>query len=988
MASRRSQGLGPARAAISLCVVARNEAAFIGACLESARPIATEMIVVDTGSTDPTAEIARRAGARVIRAEWPGDLGRAHNLPLEHARGDWILSLDADEILDPASRHRIAEFLRTGAASGYRLPIRNYTYEPVLKLRRADPSDPLTRGALGYLPTCPVRLFRRRPHHRFEGLLHQTVAPSIEKHGGRIGELPVPIHHYGDLRIDRAKTPFYRILSRRHAAAEPRNPRAWIDFGLTFGSPRQLPAALDAFRRARALGLEAEGSFFMGLTLLEMGRPRLAVSFLAEAIRMNRRDSAFHFDQADACELLGHALEGCGRRRAAEASYRRALRLRPESPSGLNNLAGLLIERNCLDAAQRLLDRMLALFPGLGATWATLGALRLHQGDLEGARRACEAAVDIDPRQPAALANLGLVHRQAGRRRQAAGADRAVREIDRPVQGERSRSGAAASIASSRWLTRLRRVDIVSVVAQLQGDAGRGLIDAVKALSDRTHLVLCADAGGYEGESLRRELDAVGVRARLVGADADVSRVVARASPGVVLHHCGRDAPFLRAGPARHGRERWIAIGHAPLPMVTGYDAYVVKSRFHEQFQRHLPPEQVHRIPDGVDLRRFGRSRRAADDPVTVAMLGRLDPGTFPRQLLAMLPALEDVGARLVIAGGGARRYELGPEIDRRGLSSAVRFLGRISAEQVPAFLAAADIGLHLTETSEEISAVATLEMMAAGLPIVAEPKGCLPEIVTPRENGFLLAGPGEVAVRLAELIQSSSLRRRMGEASRRRVAGYSMDRYRMSMRALVGRAGSARRARPSRQRPPRLPEALSLATWQPSLSYLVCAEPQTEHTRLSEALQETGIAGFPEQGFRPEMLAPPSAGGTVEDLRARLASVLEAGTSPNGVFGASLSLADLNILVRVLKVLAGRARTPSQVMATAFPNLRYVWLTRRDAGGAETAAWHAYFATLERPPVMVMDEDFVRDGAAIVRSVLRQLGVRARPPASRPICG
>ena len=970
MARRRSQGLGPA---ISLCVVARNEAGFIGACLESARPIVSEMIVVDTGSTDPTVEIARRAGARVIRAAWPGDLGRAHNLPLEHARGDWILSLDADEVLDPPSRHRIAEFLRTDVASGYRLPIRNYTYEPVLKLRRADPSDPLTRGALGYLPTCPVRLFRRRPHHRFEGLLHQTVAPSIEKHGGRIGELPVPIHHYGDLRIDRAKTPFYRLLSRRHAAATPRDPRAWIDFGLTFSSPRQLPAALDAFRRARALGRRAEGSFFMGLTLLEMERPGVAMSFLEEAIRINRRDSAFHFDQADACELLGHAFEGCGRTRAAEASYRRALRLRPESPSALNNLASLLIERDSLDAAQRLLDRMLAFFPGLSTSWATLGALRLHQGDLEGARRACEAAVDIDPCQPAALANLALVHRRAGRRRQAARADRAAREI------ERHAPSTAASVASRRWLTRLRRVDVVSVVAQLQGEAGRGLVDAVKALSDRTHLVLCADIGGHEGQSLRRELDAVGVRARVVGSDADVSRVIGRASPGVVLHHHGRDAPLLHAGPTRHGRERWIAIGHAPLPMLTGYDAYVVKSRFHERFQQHLPPERVHRIPDGVDVRRFRRSRRAADDPVTVAMLGRLDPGRFPRQILAMLPPLADLGARLVIAGGGARRYELSPEIDSRGLSNVVRFVGRLSAAQVPAFLAAADIGLHLTETSEEISAVAIVEMMAAGLPVVAERKGCLPELVKPGENGFLVAGPSEVAVRLAELIQSPSLRRRMGEAGRRRADGYSMGRYRMSMRALAGRAGSAKRARPAGQLPRRLPEALSLGAWRPSLSYLVCADPQAGSRLLCEALQETGIAGFPEQGFRPEALVLPSAGERADDLPARLASALEAGTTPNGVFGASLSLADLKILVGALQTLAGRARPPSQLMARAFPNLHYVWLTRRDTIGAENAAWQGYFATLEASPVMVMYEHLVRDGAATVRSVLRQLGIRAR---------
>jgi LPS sulfotransferase NodH len=419
--------------------------------------------------------------------------------------------------------------------------------------------------------------------------------------------------------------------------------------------------------------------------------------------------------------------------------------------------------------------------------------------------------------------------------------------------------------------------------------------------------------------------------------------------------------------------------------MAAGYDDYVVKSIFQERFQRHLPRERIHRIPDGVDLSRFVRRRRAANRQVTVAMLARLDPGRFPRQLLTLLPPLKDLGARLVIAGGGARRWELEPEIARRDLTEAVRFAGPLSAEQVPAFLAAADIGLHLTETGEEVSAAAILEMMAAGLPVVAEPKGCLPEIVKPGENGFLVARPSEVSARLAELIRSHALRRRMGEASRRQARAHSIHRHRRSMRSLVGLAGSAERARSPRRRPRRLPEALSVATWRPSLSYLVCAGPDAESTLLCEALQETGIAGFPEQALRLEALALPTAGGKSEDLSTYLASALEAGTTPNGVFGASLSLAELTALLRVLRRLADGTQAPSQWMASAFPNLRYVWLTRRDRlDQAEHAAWRAYFAACAEPPVVVSYEALVRDGAATARSVLRRLGIDAgvRPPA------
>ena len=90
-------------ASISLCLVVKNEELFLRECLASARPFVDEMIVVDTGSTDRSITIAREMGARVFEEPWPGNLAKAHDLPTRHARGDWILSLDGDEALDPES---------------------------------------------------------------------------------------------------------------------------------------------------------------------------------------------------------------------------------------------------------------------------------------------------------------------------------------------------------------------------------------------------------------------------------------------------------------------------------------------------------------------------------------------------------------------------------------------------------------------------------------------------------------------------------------------------------------------------------------------------------------------------------------------------------------------------------------------------------------------------------------------------------------------
>ncbi|MHB1209908.1 MAG: glycosyltransferase [Acidimicrobiales bacterium] len=88
---------------LSVCLIVKDEEEMLGACLESVAGIADEIVVYDTGSTDRTVEIARDAGAKVIEGYWDDDFARARNSALEHASGEWVLTLDADEtfLCDP-----------------------------------------------------------------------------------------------------------------------------------------------------------------------------------------------------------------------------------------------------------------------------------------------------------------------------------------------------------------------------------------------------------------------------------------------------------------------------------------------------------------------------------------------------------------------------------------------------------------------------------------------------------------------------------------------------------------------------------------------------------------------------------------------------------------------------------------------------------------------------------------------------------------------
>ena len=88
---------------LSVCMIVKNEAEFLERCLTSVRPAADQIVVVDTGSTDGSDEIARSFGAEVVRAEWRNDFAWARNISLDRAKCAWILWLDADDVV-PARR--------------------------------------------------------------------------------------------------------------------------------------------------------------------------------------------------------------------------------------------------------------------------------------------------------------------------------------------------------------------------------------------------------------------------------------------------------------------------------------------------------------------------------------------------------------------------------------------------------------------------------------------------------------------------------------------------------------------------------------------------------------------------------------------------------------------------------------------------------------------------------------------------------------------
>jgi tetratricopeptide (TPR) repeat protein len=168
---------------VSLCLIAKNEERRLPRCLGSVADLVQESIVVDTGSTDRTKEIAASHGARVFDFPWRDDFAAARNESIARATGEWIFWLDCDHWLDQPNRERLAKLFAS-------LQDENVAY--LMKWR--SPSD--EAGSQATLLDA-TQLFRNDPRIRWQYRIHEQIRPSIQRAGGVTRWTDVEIFHSG-----------------------------------------------------------------------------------------------------------------------------------------------------------------------------------------------------------------------------------------------------------------------------------------------------------------------------------------------------------------------------------------------------------------------------------------------------------------------------------------------------------------------------------------------------------------------------------------------------------------------------------------------------------------------------------------------------------------------------------------------------------------------------------------------------------------------
>lgn len=356
---------------LSLCMIVRDEEAQLSQCLESVKGVVDEIVIVDTGSTDRSVEIAQAGGARVYPFAWCDDFSAARNASLQQAQGNWILVLDADEVLLP----EIVPALKQAMCSPDHLVIN------LLRREVGSQQAPYSRVS---------RLFRRRADILFSHPYHELIDDSItailsREPDWKVVELAgVAIAHTGyqretidqRLKVDRARTLMERFLS-------------------------SYPEDAYLCNKLGALYVEV-GEVDKGLELLQRGlnAPYISAPVLYE----------LHYHLGDTYRQQQNYAQ-------ADVHFQQAVE-QPISPQlklgAYNNWGNLRMVEGNPQAAKVLFQKTVEIDSSFTVGYFNLGMALKDLGDLRGAIACYQKAIQLHPTYAEAYQNLGVALLKGG----------------------------------------------------------------------------------------------------------------------------------------------------------------------------------------------------------------------------------------------------------------------------------------------------------------------------------------------------------------------------------------------------------------------------------------------------------------------------------------------------------------------------------------------------------------------------------------------
>jgi len=311
-------------ASVELSMIVKNGGSALEKCLQSVVPFVDRVIIGDTGSTDESRDVARGFGAEVINVPWEQDFSRARNRVLAERKCDWILIVDADEMLDHSSGVHLRKIIKNPSVFACRNMVWHYVDGSTGRIGpESARKNPVrledSRPYSSYVPLNSVRLFRNHPGIFYENSVHETVEKRLAALHLTAAWGDIVVHHFGFVvnQSERdAKNDIYHALCEAKLKKAPNDSQILLELGISELEHHKDPeAALAYFHRAREIDhLNAFPWLYCGVCLSRLHRPDEALSSLEWARHLGLSTGVL-------CQALGDATFQKGRYTEANRYY-------------------------------------------------------------------------------------------------------------------------------------------------------------------------------------------------------------------------------------------------------------------------------------------------------------------------------------------------------------------------------------------------------------------------------------------------------------------------------------------------------------------------------------------------------------------------------------------------------------------------------------------------------------------------------------------
>ncbi len=393
---------------LSLAMIVKNEAETLPHCLRSVQGLVDEIVIVDTGSSDGTVNLAHTFGAKVVHEPWRDDFSAARNTSLAHCTGDWVLVLDADEEVDAASFGEFRRITGTSTPPALRLTIRNYLTSGLFTTVDFAPhpntsSHPRALEFQHQVDFKALRLFRRLPGIAYAGRIHELVDEAFESRGLPIGNTEALLHHFGKVMPEREdhKRTYYLDLAKRDAREHPGRKQAHFNLLQQAINAHDWEAALGAAQAYRDLSPTGPSLvlFGGGVALQSLGRQGEALAWFQSLL-------SSHADHAPGRTRQAVSLALLGRHDEARRAFELAVLHGSHFTLAWVNYAEWALQNRAPEEARSILERGLTANPRELSLWSALVDLGVRQERLDLAARDAARALGVH-----AQGGGGLWHR-------------------------------------------------------------------------------------------------------------------------------------------------------------------------------------------------------------------------------------------------------------------------------------------------------------------------------------------------------------------------------------------------------------------------------------------------------------------------------------------------------------------------------------------------------------------------------------------------